>query len=121
MRVPSESGIPQGGSTVASSAPNADRYDLEAEQLAEALDRRGLAAPAAVLLDAHRPLLPLLRQGAIFLGPMLTPLISARRFASLRRTVDDPAAYERLAARLARGNPDPGTPEKARGPDAGEP
>ena len=74
---------------------------LQADRLAAELDRRGLAAPAAIVLDAHRPLLPLLRQGAIFFGPMLAPVIGPRRFATLRRLLEDPAAYERLAARLA--------------------
>ena len=72
-----------------------------ADALADELERRGVAAPAAVLMDAHRPLLPLLRQGLIFLGPLLNPLLGASRFDGLRETLDDPAAYDRIAARLA--------------------
>ena len=71
------------------------------DTLADELTRRGIAGPAAILLDAHRPLLPLLRQGAIFLSPLLSPLLGVRRFGLLRQTLDDPASYDRLADRLA--------------------
>lgn len=71
------------------------------DALADALQRRGLGGPAAILLDAHRPLLPLIRQGVIFLGPILGPLVGPRRFGLLRQALDDPAAYDRLAGRLA--------------------
>ena len=72
-----------------------------ADLLADELERRGVGAPAAILLDAHRPLLPLIRQGAIFLGPLLGGLLGPRRDAILRQAIHDPATYERLAARLA--------------------
>lgn len=72
-----------------------------ADALADAFDRRGIGTPAAILLDAHRPLLPLIRQGAIFLGPLLSSLLGRRRIGALQQTLDDPAAYDRFAARLA--------------------
>lgn len=72
-----------------------------ADLLADELERRGVGGPAAILLDAHRPLLPLLRQGAIFLGPLLNPLLGPRRYGVLRQALDDPATYDRLAALLA--------------------
>jgi hypothetical protein len=71
------------------------------ELLADELERRGIGAPAAILLDAHRPLLPLIRQGAIFLGPLLAQLLGPRRHGVLRQAIHDPATYERLTARLA--------------------
>lgn len=71
-----------------------------ADALADELERRGIGGPAAILMDAHRPLLPLLRQGAIFLGPLLSPLLGPRRLASLRGALEDPAIYDRVAARL---------------------
>jgi len=86
---------------MASAVPPTGRADESADRIAGELDRRGLAGPAAIVLDAHRPLLPLMRQGAIFLGPILAPVIGARRFEALRRLLDDPTSYERLAARLA--------------------
>lgn len=82
--------------------PSPGSADTGLEQLADELDRRGLAGPASLLLDAHRPLLPLVSQGVIFLGPLLAPMLGARRFAALRRTVTDPDALERLASRLGR-------------------
>jgi hypothetical protein len=72
-----------------------------ADALADELERRGIGGPAAILMDAHRPLLPLLRQGAIFLGPLLNPLLGPRRFGVLRQILDDSATYDRVAARLA--------------------
>ena len=95
MRVPTESGVSQEGCSVKPGVA-----------LADELERRGVAAPAAILLDAHRPLLPLLQQGVIFLSPLLNPLLGARRFGMLRRAVDDPATYDRIAARLARDGRD---------------
>ncbi|MEP7040120.1 MAG: hypothetical protein ABI864_00945 [Chloroflexota bacterium] len=71
-----------------------------ADALADELERRGVGGPAAILMDAHRPLLPLLRQGAIFLGPLLNPLLGPRRLDALQQALDDPAVYDRIAARL---------------------
>jgi hypothetical protein len=75
------------------------------DTLADELERRGVAGPAAILLDAHRPLLPLLRQGVVFLGPLLSPLLGPRRFDLLRQTLDDPASYDGLSDRLAGEQP----------------
>lgn len=86
---------------MASAAPIPVPAEDHAELLSRELDRRGLAAPAAILLDAHRPLLPLLRQAVIFLGPLAAPVIGQRWFGALRRALDDPDAYERLSSRLA--------------------
>ncbi|HEV8631264.1 MAG TPA: hypothetical protein VGV61_13180 [Thermoanaerobaculia bacterium] len=77
------------------------------DALADQLERRGVGGPAAILLDAHRPLLPLIRQGVTFLGPLLSPLLGRRRFGQLRGALDDPATYDRLAARLAHDRRDP--------------
>ena len=77
-----------------------------ADTLADELERRGVGVPAAILMDAHRPLLPLLRQGAIFLGPLLNPLLGPRRFGALRGALDDSATYDRIAARLGGGGRD---------------
>ena len=74
--------------------------DADLGRLAAELNRRGLRAPAALLLDAHRPLLPLLRQVGIFGGPLIGPLIGARRLAGLQRLLDEPQAFEQLISRL---------------------
>jgi hypothetical protein len=77
-----------------------------AHALADELERRGIGAPAAILMDAHRPLLPLLRQGIIFLGPLLASLLGPRRLGILRGVVDDPLTYDRIAGELAGDRPD---------------
>jgi hypothetical protein len=69
------------------------------DPIAAALARRGLAAPAVVLLDAHRPIRPLLAMGATFLMPIARPLIG-RLAADMVRTLDDEAAYDRLTEGL---------------------
>jgi hypothetical protein len=72
-----------------------------ADLLADELEKRGVGAPAGILLDAHRPLLPLIRQGSIFLGPLLGSLLGRRRHGILSQAIHDPATYDRLADRLA--------------------
>jgi hypothetical protein len=74
--------------------------------LADELERRGVGAPAAILMDAHRPLLPLIRQGAIFLSPLLNQILGPRRLGMLRQALDDPDAYDSLTARLAGDRPE---------------
>ena len=101
MHVRTESAVSQGGSGV----PSEGLTSKQADALADELDRRGVGGPAAILLDAHRPLLPLIRQGAIFLGPLLGPLLGPRRHRILRQAIHDPATYERLTARLAGHRP----------------
>jgi hypothetical protein len=81
--------------------PSGGLTSKQADALADALGRRGLSGPAAILLDAHRPLLPLIRQGAIFLGPLLSPLLGPRRYGILSQAIDDPAIVDQLTMRLA--------------------
>ena len=70
-----------------------------ARRIAEELGRRGLAAPARLLLDAHLPLAPLLSDA----GAALTPLLRAvggRATDDVSRLLDDEAGMERLIAKL---------------------
>lgn len=69
------------------------------DQLAAELERRGLATPARFLLDAHRPLRPLLAQAGIFLSPISRPLLG-RLSGDLQTTLDDQQLYDRLVERL---------------------
>jgi hypothetical protein len=71
------------------------------EHLAAELERRGLATPARFLLDAHRPLRPLLSQAGIFLSPISRPLLG-RTTRDLEATLDDQELYDRLVERLGR-------------------
>jgi hypothetical protein len=80
-----------------------DATEADAGRLATELEQRGLAAPAALLLDAHRPLVPLLRQASIFLGPFLTPVAGTSLMRGLRDLLDRPDVYDSLARRLSGG------------------
>lgn len=75
--------------------------DDRSEALAAELRRRGLAAPAHLLLEAHRPLRPLLGSLALFLSPMARPLLG-RRADHLQTMLDDEAEYDALLRRLGR-------------------
>lgn len=70
-----------------------------ARRIADELERRGLAAPARLLLDAHLPLAPLLSDA----GAALTPLLRAvggRAIDDVSRLLDDEGGMERLIAEL---------------------
>jgi hypothetical protein len=75
------------------------RVDGSADLAAE-IRRRGLATPARLLIDAHRPLRPLLGDLATFLSPMLRPLIGGRA-TGLGAALDDEAGIDRLMEQLA--------------------
>jgi hypothetical protein len=64
-------------------------------ELTDALRRRGLSAPARLLLDAHRPLRPLLAEAGAFLGPLLGPMLG-RRYGGVQEILDDPERYDEL-------------------------
>jgi hypothetical protein len=69
------------------------------QQIADALHRRGLDLPARVLLDAHRPLRPLLSQLATFLSPGLRPL-AGTRLDAVEAALRDEESYDDLLAAL---------------------
>lgn len=70
-----------------------------ARRIATELARRGLAAPARLLLDAHRPLVPLLADAGAALDPLLR-VIGVRTMADLSNLLGDDAGMERLIAEL---------------------
>lgn len=70
-----------------------------ARRAADELDRRGLAAPARLLADAHRPLAPLLADVGAALGP-LTRAVAGDRAASMVRWLEDPGALDQLVDAL---------------------
>jgi len=69
------------------------------ESLAEALRRRGLAAPARLLLDAHRPLRPLMAEMGVFFSPVLRPLLG-RRYRALQDLLEHDTTYDQLIESL---------------------
>ncbi len=64
-------------------------------ELTDTLRRRGLAAPARLLLDAHRPLRPMLAEAGAFLGPLLRPMLG-RRYGRVQALLDDPERYDAM-------------------------
>jgi hypothetical protein len=68
--------------------------------LAAKIRRRGLAAPARLLLEAHRPLQPLLGDLATFLSPMLRPLLGGRA-TQLGAALGAEDGIDRLVEQLA--------------------
>ena len=70
-----------------------------ARRVAEELERRGLGAPARLLIEAHLPLAPLLSDAGAALGPRLGA-VGGRRAGLLRELLDDATAMERLVAEL---------------------
>ena len=75
------------------------------EIIAAELRRRGLGAPALLLLEAHRPLRPLLSSLALFLQPVTRPLFGSRA-GLVQRTLDEDDAYDSLLDRLAAADED---------------
>ena len=77
--------------------------DDPARRLAEELDRRGLAVPGRLLVDAHRPLSPLLADLGAALGP-LTRAVAGQRGAAIARWLERPGALDEVVQALdARG------------------
>jgi hypothetical protein len=63
--------------------------DRPERRIANALRRRGLDLPARVLLDAHRPLAPLLADACAALGPVLGAALPPRAADAASRLLDD--------------------------------
>lgn len=70
-----------------------------ARRIAAELGRRGLAAPARLLLDAHRPLAPLVSNVGVAVDPFLR-MVGARMTEDVRHVLGDPAGLERVIAEL---------------------
>jgi hypothetical protein len=73
-------------------------------QVAEELRRHGLATPARLLADAHRPLGPLLADLGVAIGP-LARAVGGSRVGPLTRWLEDPGAIDRLVVALDEGEP----------------
>lgn len=73
--------------------------DARARQLASELRRHGLAAPARLLADAHRPIAPLLSDLGAAIGPLIGAM-GGSRGGSLERLLADERALDGLVAEL---------------------
>jgi len=63
------------------------------------IERKGLQAPAAMLLEMHRPLMPLAWSAAVLVGGVLAPFIGPDYYQKIE-ALRDPAALDRLLERL---------------------
>ena len=70
-----------------------------ARRIASELGRRGLAAPARLLLDAHLPLAPLLSDAGAALGPLLRT-VGGRAIDDVSRLLDEEVGMQELIAEL---------------------
>ncbi|HEY7526472.1 MAG TPA: hypothetical protein VIA82_06560 [Candidatus Limnocylindria bacterium] len=78
--------------------------DERSAALATELRRRGLDVPALLLLEAHRPLRPLLGNLAIFLSPIVRSLRN-RALDGLAKGLASDAGYDALVRELERTEP----------------
>lgn len=72
------------------------------DSISHAIEERGLTEPALLLLEAHRPLRPLLGLAATALLPIVRPLLGSR-VRQIQRTLDDDAAYDAFVDDLRAG------------------
>jgi hypothetical protein len=75
--------------------------DGPSRRLADAIGRRGLTAPARLLVDAHRPLDPLVSDLGAALGPMIGAVVG-RGSDDLRDALTRPGGLDRLIEELDR-------------------
>ena len=61
--------------------------------------RKGLRAPAALLLELHRPLMPLAWSAAMLCGGVLAPLFGPDYYEKIE-ALRDPELLDRILARL---------------------
>lgn len=76
--------------------------DDSLELIARGIRARGLALPAVLLLEMHRPLGNLVREAANLGAPFLSMLVGPRQTASFREALSEPRAVERLITLLER-------------------
>lgn len=75
--------------------------DGATRRIADQLERRGLAVPARLLADAHRPLAPLLSDLGAAFGPLIGTAVG-RLVDDPRALLDDPHGLDGLVSELDR-------------------
>ena len=78
-----------------------------AETLLRWVQRKGLEAPAALLLELHRPLMPLAWSAAMLFGGVLAPLFGADYYEKIE-ALRDPELLDRILKRLETSSRDRG-------------
>ncbi|MGB2820788.1 MAG: hypothetical protein WBF17_07400 [Phycisphaerae bacterium] len=79
------------------SAPDASHSP--AETLLRWVERKELQAPAALLLELHRPLMPLAWSAAMLFGGVLAPLFGPDYYEKIE-ALRDPELLDRILKRL---------------------
>jgi hypothetical protein len=69
-------------------------------RLVRTLGRHGLASPTRLLLDAHRPLEPLLADLGAAIGPLLATVTGRSVADDALRDLETPGAVDRLIAEI---------------------
>jgi hypothetical protein len=77
------------------------------ETLLRWVERTGLEVPAALLLELHRPLMPLAWSAAMLLGGVLAPLFGPDYYERIE-ALRDPRLLDRMLERLEASSRDPG-------------
>ncbi len=67
-------------------------------RIVSTLARHGLASPTRLLLDAHRPLEPLIADLGAAIGPLLATVVGRAQTEDALRDVEMPGAVDRLIA-----------------------
>ena len=70
--------------------------------IAEGIVRRGLAAPAIFLLEAHKPLLSVLQITCEAVQPLINLVIGPTRATSLVKYLNKPGSVEHLISEIER-------------------
>jgi hypothetical protein len=80
--------------------PGAAEGEALLDQVAAAVVRRGLVAPAVFFLELNRPLAFLAGQATHVLVPFLAPLVGVGKMQEVARVLNDPQNIDRLLARI---------------------
>jgi hypothetical protein len=83
------------------------------DQIAAAVVRRGLVAPAVFFLELNRPLAFLAGQATHVLVPFLAPLVGIGRMQEVARMLNDPGSIDRLLERLEHLEGEAGSEEES--------
>jgi hypothetical protein len=95
-------------------SPDPTRHAVSAEQdlnaLADAICRRGLAAPALFLIESVRPLNFIGSQMLHALAPLLTLVVEPSRVEALATALEDRETLERLLCKIEERERGPSNP-----------
>lgn len=77
--------------------------DTEVSVICHEIRRRRLTAPAIFILEMYKPILGVLREGAIFAAPLLYPLVGGTLYGNLCKLLESPDQIESIIVELEKG------------------